>query len=161
ERRRSAPDEGPEGERHARLKAELAAERRMIEQLEQERAQRLARIERTRGAIARDSALGPELATLLEALEAASAAIADCRGAFEAALADHRAAGEHISAELRECAQREAGLQSELHREHEALTEAEVKAQRSRDQAADGQAALRELASRLELEPEPAVEELD
>jgi chromosome segregation protein len=160
ERRRSAPDEGPEGERRARLRAELAAERRMIEQAEQARAQRLARVELARAAVTRDEAVGPQLGTVLDALTAASEAIAVRLAAFEAALAEHRTAGEHISAELRECAQQEAGLQSELHREHEALTEAEVRAQRSRDQAADGEAALRGLASRLELEPEPATEEL-
>jgi chromosome segregation protein len=160
ERRRSAPDEGPGGERRARLKAELAAERRMIEQAERERAQRLARLDGTRAAVARDEALGPRLGTVLEALAAASEAIAERLAAFEAALREHRAAGEHISAELRECAQQEAALQSELHAEHEALTEAEVAAQRSRDQAADGETYLRELASRLELEPEPATEGL-
>jgi chromosome segregation protein len=161
ERRRSAPDEGPDGERRGRLHAELAAERRMIEQIENERAQRLARIERVRAGIARDEALGPELQTVVEALEAAAGAIAERLLVFEAALAEHRAAGEHISAELRECAQQEAALQAELHREHEQLTETEVRAQRARDQAADGETALRELAGRLELEPEPATEELD
>jgi chromosome segregation protein len=161
ERRRSAPDDGPEGERRARLQAELTAERRMIEQVEHERAQRRARIEAVRAAIARDEALGPALAGLIETLQAAATAIAERLAGFEAALAEHRAAGEHISAELRECAQLEAGLQSELHREHETLTETEVKAQRARDQAADGEATLRELAGRLELEPEPATEQLD
>ncbi len=48
ERRRSAPDDGPEGERRARLAAELAAERRMLERAERERVERAARIERVR-----------------------------------------------------------------------------------------------------------------
>jgi chromosome segregation protein len=161
ERRRQAPDDGPEGERRARLQAELSAERRMVERVEHERAERHARIERARAGIARDQSLGPRIGHVIEALQAASVAISEQLTLFEAALAAHREAGEHISAELRACAQEEAGLQARLHGENESLTEAEVGAQRARDQAADGEATLRELAARLELEPEPANEELD
>jgi chromosome segregation protein len=160
ERRRTAPDDGPAGERRARLQAELAAERRMVERIEHERAERLARAQLVQAAVARDQALGPQLAALTEALGVASEAIAERRSAFESALAGHREAGEHISAELRACAQQEAGLQAQLHSENESLTEAEVRAQRARDQAADGQTLLEQLALRLELEPEPAAEEL-
>jgi chromosome segregation protein len=161
ERRRSAPDDGPEGERGARLQAELSAERRMVERVEHERAELHARIERVRAGIARDQSLGPQIGRVIEALQAAAVAISERLTLFEAALAAHREAGEHISAELRACAQEEAGLQARLHGENESLTEAEVRAHRARDQAADGDATLRELAARLELEPDPATEELD
>jgi chromosome segregation protein len=161
ERRRTAPDDGPAGERRARLQAELNAERRMVDRVEQERVERLARIERVRAAIARDQALEPQIAALIEVLGQASIAISERLAMFEAALAAHRAAGEHIAEDLRACAQQEAALQADLHREHETLTESEVRAQRARDQAADGEATLRELAGRLELEPEAATEELD
>jgi chromosome segregation protein len=65
-----------------------------------------------------------------------------------------------MAAELRSCAQEEAGLQAQLHAESEALTVAEVRAQHVRDRASDAQAELDGLAARLELEPQPASEPL-
>ncbi len=97
---------------------------------------------------------------VFDALEAVRAAIADRRAAFESALTADREAGEHVAAELRACAQEEATLHAELHRENEALTETEVRLQRVRDQLADAELELRQLAARLELEAEPALEPL-
>ena len=65
---------------------------------------------------------------------------------FDADLAADREAGEHVAAELRECAQQEAALHAQLHRESEVLTEAEVRLQRVRDQVADARAELGQLA---------------
>ncbi len=160
ERRRAAPDDGPQGERRARLAAELAGERRMLDRAEQERADRAARIGRLESSIARDEALGPQLSSLLEALAAAAAGIAEQLTRFEHALAADREAGEHIATELRACAQQEAALQARLHGVNEALTETEVRTQRARDQADDAETELTELAVRLSLEPEPAAVEL-
>jgi chromosome segregation protein len=159
ERRRAAPDDSPEGERRAMLAAELAAERRLLERTERERADRAARSERLRLAVARDEHLAPQLGVLREAMAEADAAIAEQLVAFERALATDRAAGEHIAGELRACAQQEASIQARLHGANEQLTEAEVRTQRARDQAADAEAELGELASRLSLAPEPASEE--
>jgi chromosome segregation protein len=160
ERRRSAPDDGPEGERRARLAAELAAERRMLERAERERVERAAALERVRAGIARDEELLPVLENLASVLADAGAAIGAQLERFETALAADREAGEHIAVQLRACAQQEASLQTKLHAEHEGLTEAEVRAQRARDQADDSETEVAQLAERLSLAPEAAEEEL-
>jgi len=158
--RRAAPDDGPGGDRRTQIAAELSAERRMAERAERERAERGRRIARLRGQITRDEALEPVLERLIGALERAAESIAEHRRMFEAALTADREAGEHVASALRACAQEEAGLQTRLQRENEQLTTAEVGAQRARDQAADAEAELRELAGPLGLMPEAAVEPL-
>src|SRR6202042_1346849 len=70
---------------------------------------------------------------------------------IEALLSEDRAAGEQVSAELRACAQEEAEIQAALRVEGEAVTGAEVAAQRLRDQAAEAREELREVCERLEL----------
>jgi chromosome segregation protein len=160
ERRRSAPDDGPAGERRGRLAAELAAEQRMLDRAEREHTERAARLARVRAGIASDERLLPALETLAAAMAEAGAAIAVALERFEHALAADREAGEHIATELRACAQQEAGLQTKLHSEHEALTEAEVRAQRARDQADDSEAEVSQLAERLSLAAEAAEDEL-
>jgi chromosome segregation protein len=158
--RRAAPDDGPGGDRRAQIAAELSAERRMAERAERERAERGRRIARLRGQITRDEALEPVLERLIGALERAAESIGEHRRTFEAALTADRQAGEHVASALRACAQEEAGLQTRLQRENEQLTTAEVGAQRARDQVADAEAELRELAGPLGLEPEATVEPL-
>ena len=79
ERRRAAPDEGPAPVAAPSSMAELAAERSALDRVERERAERQARIERLRGAIARDEALAPPSQAVLDALEALRAAIAERR----------------------------------------------------------------------------------
>jgi chromosome segregation protein len=160
ERRRTAPDEGPQGERRARLAAELAAEQQLQDRAERERTERAARLARVRAGIAADEQLVPALEALAAAVVEAGAAIAVQRERFEAELAADREAGEHIAVRLRACAQQEAALQTKLHAEHERLTEAEVRAQRARDQADDSDAEVSELAERLSLAPEAAEDEL-
>ncbi|HEV3054977.1 MAG TPA: hypothetical protein VGX45_10010, partial [Solirubrobacteraceae bacterium] len=160
ERRRSAPDDGPQGERRARLTAELGSEREKLDRAERERTERAARIAGLQRAIERDQELGPVLAALLDAIAAAQAAIAARLEIFEAALAADSEAGEHIAAELRSCAQAEAGLQARLHAANEALTEAEVRTQQARDQADDAENEIAALARSLGLEPQPATDPL-
>jgi chromosome segregation protein len=160
ERRRKAPDDGPNAGRRSQLNAELAAERQMLERAERERAERARRIERLQDAIERDRELGPGIAAVIAGLEAVAEAIAASLASFEEALAADRQAGEHVAGELRTCAQQEATLHSALGRENEALTVAEVGLQRARDQAADGEAELGRIAGRLALEAQPAEEEL-
>jgi chromosome segregation protein len=160
ERRRAAPDDGPEAGRRAQLAAELAAERRMLERAERERTERTQRLERVRAGIARDTELAPAVASIIAALEEVSGAIAERMSGFEEALAADRQAGEHVAVELRTCAQQEAGLHAKIGQENEALTQAEVRLQRARDQAGDAEAELGRIAQRLELAAEPAEEAL-
>ena len=159
QRRRTAPDDGPNAARTAQLEAQLSAERAIERRAAQARAEREAQIGRMRAAIARDEALLPAVDAVIGALELAASAIAARRAAFEAALAADREAGEHVAAELRRCAQQEAALQAQLHRENEGLTETEVRLQRARDKTADALVDLQELARRLGLEAQPATTE--
>ncbi len=110
ERRRAAPDDGPDAGRRSQLAAELNAERRMLDRAERERAERLRRLERLRTAQAADRELVPAVAALTAALEEITAAIAQRLTVFDEALAADRQAGEHVAGELRACAQQEAEL---------------------------------------------------
>ncbi len=160
ERRRGAPDDGPDAGRRAQVTAELSAERAALERAERDRRERDARLGQLRALIARDEALSAPITALIRALQATADAIAERRVGFDADLASDREAGEHVAAELRDCAQQEAALRARLHRESEVLTEAEVRLQRVRDQVADARTELSELASRLQLEAEAAAEPL-
>jgi chromosome segregation protein len=159
-RRRTAPDEGEGAERRAQIQAELNSERTQIERAERERTERSRQIQRLQAEIARDEQLAPQIGAIHGELQELTAVIAQCKAGFDAELARDREAGESVAAELRSCAQEEAAIQTRLHAAGEALTTAEVRSQRSRDQEADSEQALRGLASELELEPEPAEDAL-
>ncbi|MGN6867916.1 MAG: AAA family ATPase, partial [Solirubrobacteraceae bacterium] len=75
-------------------------------------------------------------------------------------LSSDREAGEHVAAELKECAQREATLHAQLRQAGERLTEAEVRLQRVHDRVRESEHELGQLAARLELEAAPADTEL-
>jgi chromosome segregation protein len=156
EQRRTAPDEGPAGERRAELEAALAAERRLADQAERARAAAAARLRAARDGLDRVRALAPSARRLAQALEAVAGALAEHAAALDAELDADRAAGEGVAAELRACAHREAELQGRLRERAEAVTGAEVRAQQARDQAAEGEAELRGLAASLELPARPA-----
>ncbi|HEX3691518.1 MAG TPA: AAA family ATPase [Solirubrobacteraceae bacterium] len=160
ERRRSAPDDGPDAGRRSQLAAELAAERRMLERVERERAERAQRLERVQAGVARNQELVPAVARVIAALEEVAGAIGQRLATFDEALAADRQAGEHVALELRTCAQQEAELHAKIGQENETLTQAEVHLQRARDQAADAEAELGRIAQRLELAAEPAEEAL-
>ena len=160
ERRRAAPDDSPAEDRRRQVARELAAERERLERAERERAERAARSGRVRSSLARDAELLPAVRQMIETLELTGEAISAQRASFEAALAADREAGEHVAAELRECAQEEAAIQGELHRSNESLTSAEVALHRARDRADEGGQELQALAERLALEAVPASEPL-
>jgi chromosome segregation protein len=160
ERRRTAPDEGPDADRRAQLQAALNAERAQRERAERERAQRDAQIQRLQAEIARDEQLAPRITAIHDELQELAVAIAECKAGFDAELARDREAGETVAAELRSCAQQEATIQTRLHAAGEVLTTAEVRSQRARDQESDSEQALRALALELELEPTPSEEPL-
>ncbi len=156
ERRRAAPDDGPQAGRRMQLAAELAAARAERDRAERERSDRQARIERLQAAIERDRALLPAIERITSGLEGVAAAIAERRAEFDDALRADRQAGEHVAAELKECAQQEAALHAQLHQAGERLTEAEVRLQRVRDRAHECDHELGQLAARLELDAQPA-----
>ena len=161
ERRRAAPDEGPNAGRRSQLTAELAAERQMIARAERERSERADRISRLEAAIGRDRELAPAIDAVSAALENAAGAVSARLATFEEALKADREAGESVAVELRTCAQQEVTLHAKLQRENEAVTAAEVRLQRARDLAADSDVELAELAERLELEAQPADQALE
>jgi chromosome segregation protein len=160
EHRRGAPDEGPDSGARLQLAAELSSERATLDRAERERAERESRLGRLRQAIALDHELQPTVAHVIEALASAAAAIAQRHTAFEEALAADREVGEHVAAELKACAQEEAGLHAQLHRENESRTETEVRLQRAGDRAADLERELAEISAALQLDAGPATEAL-
>jgi chromosome segregation protein len=151
EQRRAAPEQGPLAVRRAELQGELGAERRQAERLERERVERLARLERLQAQHAADVGLQPLAERLAAALGRAAEAVLARVIELEEELARDRAAGEQMTAELRSCAAEEAEIQVRLRTEGEAVTFAEVAAQRLRDQAAEAELELRTVAERLEL----------
>ncbi|HTA96652.1 MAG TPA: AAA family ATPase [Solirubrobacteraceae bacterium] len=151
EQRKAAPEQGPLAVRRAELQGELAAERRQAERRQAERAERARRIERLRAQRTADLELMPRAERLATVLAGTGEAMTGLLQQIEALLSEDRAAGEQVSAELRACAQEEAEIQAALRVEGEAVTGAEVAAQRLRDQAAEAQEELREVCERLEL----------
>ncbi len=157
EQRKAAPEQGPLAVRRAELQGELAAERRQAERRRAEEAERARRIQRLRAQHAADVELAPRAERLAAVLASAGEAVEGLLAQIEDLLSQDRAAGEQVSAELRACAQEEAEIQASLRVEGEAVTGAEVAAQRSRDQAAEAQEELRDVCERLEL-PLPAAQ---
>ena len=161
ERRREAPDEGPDAVRRAQVTAELRAERSMAETVVRERDQRVERGRRLRARIGRDAALVSAAERVGAALEAAAQAVGARLARFEAEQAQGAEVGEQTAAALRACAHEEAGLQSRLKAASELVTSAEVAAQQVRDAAHDAESELAEVAGRLGLEAEAAPEAMD
>jgi chromosome segregation protein len=151
EQRKAAPEQGPLAVRRAELQGELVAERRQAERRKVEEAERARRIERLRAQRAADLELAPRAERLAAALASAAEAMDGLLAQIEEQMSRDRAEGDQVSAELRACAQEEAEIQGALRVEGEAVTGAEVTAQRLRDQAAEAKEELREVSQRLEL----------
>ncbi len=151
EQRRAAPEQGPLAVRRAELLGELAAERRAVERIASERAERERRIERLRAQHAADVALVPRAERLAAALANTAEALSGVLAHVEQLLSADREEGEQVAAELRTCAAEEAEIQAQLRSEGEAVTVAEVAAQRLRDVAAEAEEELRTVCERLEL----------
>jgi chromosome segregation protein len=160
EQRRAAPQQGPLAVRRAQLEGELAAERRQAERLAREHGERLQRMQRLRAQHAADSALQPLAERLAAALQNAGEAVAERVAELQGELDHYRAAGEEMAAELRACAAQEAEIQARLRAEGEAVTAAEVAAQRLRDQAEEAALELSTVRDQLE-QPAPAVGPVD
>jgi chromosome segregation protein len=151
QQRKAAPEQGPLAVRRAELQGELAAERRQVERRQVERAERARRIERLRAQRAADLELAPRAERLATVLASTGEAMMGLLAQIDELLSQDRTAGEQVSAELRACAQEEAEIQTALRIEGEAVTGAEVAAQRLRDQAAEAEEELNEVSTRLEL----------
>jgi chromosome segregation protein len=151
EQRRQAPAQGALALRMAELEGELAAERRQAERREAERVQRLMRIERLGRQRLADTAAVPLAAGLAAALQSAGEAVQARLVELERELAADRLEGEQSAGELRACAAQEADLQTQLRGAGEAVTAAEVAAQRLRDQAAEAELELAGVIERLRL----------
>jgi chromosome segregation protein len=154
EQRRAEPERGALAVRRAQLEGELAAERRQAERVARERAEREQRLERLHAQLAADTALVPVAERLVAALQGIGEAIDVRVGELEQELARDREAGEAMAAELSACAREETEIQSGLRAQGEAVTSAEVAAQRLRDQFAEAEMELRSVVERLGVEPE-------
>jgi chromosome segregation protein len=161
EQRSSAPAEGPLAVRRAELEGELAAERRQSERLTRERDERLARIARLQAQHGADRVSVPLAERLAAALHSAGEAVQARMGALEEQLAGDRLAGEEMAGELAGCAAAEAEIQAALRGAGERVTEAEVAAQRLRDQAGEAEIEVRAVAERLGFAPPGSDEEDD
>jgi len=153
EQRRAAPAQGPLAVRRAQLEGELAAERRAAERLAREQAERLVRLARLHAQQTADTALEPLAERLAVALRAAGEAVIARASKLQQELDSYRAAGEEMAAELRACAAQEAEIQARLRAQGEAVTAAEVAAQRLRDHTEEAALELRTVRAQLELPP--------
>jgi chromosome segregation protein len=160
ERRREAPDDGPEAVRRAELLGDLRAEQRLAERIEREREERARALAALRTGAERDLALSADAERAAAALAEAREAVATRCDSLQVELDEGAAAGEETADALKSCAQQEAELQGRLKQASEAVTGAEVGAQQVRDSAADAERDLNELAGRLGLEPQPGAEPL-
>ncbi|HEY7829948.1 MAG TPA: AAA family ATPase [Solirubrobacteraceae bacterium] len=163
EQRRVEPEQGALAVRRAQLEGELASERRQAERVARERAERQRRLESLRAQLAADTALAPVAERLVVAVQRIGEAVAERVSELEQELARDREAGEAMAAELRACAGEEAEIQARLRAQGEAVTSAEVAAQRLRDQFAEAELELSAVVERLgqaqDEEPEPLGEE--
>jgi chromosome segregation protein len=151
---------GPEDARRAELSGEITAERRLVERLERERAERAARRERLETLAARDRALIPVAERLVGAIDEARSAVIARREALEHELSADEAVGERVAARLRELATREYELQAQMREAAEALTHEEVRVAQVRDRESGLSRDLTELAQRLGLPVEVPAERL-
>jgi chromosome segregation protein len=149
EQRRAAPAQGPLAVRRAELEGELAAERRQAERDRREVAQRRAQIARLRAQQSADAELLPRARRLSAALDGAGEAVQAFVSSLEQELLADRRAGQEMAGELSRCAAQEAEIQAALRGAGEAVTGAEVAAQRLRDQAGEIELELESLAGRL------------
>ncbi|HEY2571890.1 MAG TPA: hypothetical protein VGI27_10465, partial [Solirubrobacteraceae bacterium] len=161
EQRRAAPAQGPLAVRKAELEGELASEHRQSERLLREGEQRRARIARLRAQLQADTQLVPRAERLAAALQSAVEAVQTRISVLEAELAADRLAGEEMAGELRTCAAQEAEIQAALRTAGEAVTDAEVAAQRLRDQAGEAELELESVVERLGLSEAQATQAPD
>jgi chromosome segregation protein len=149
--------EGQTALRRAQLEAELAAERRHVEAADRAREAR----DRDREKLARRISLERETLPALGRAHRALVAVAERLAARAQKLAaPSEDGGGDIAAELRQCSEKEYGLQAELREVSQTLTTAEVEAAQLRDRRNEGSAELRRLGEVLDEELAPATSTL-
>jgi chromosome segregation protein len=159
QRRASELAEQPDAVRKAQLQAELAAERRHAEAAERALRARQHDREALAGRVDSESRTLPLLERTREALLELARPL---EGRVEALESESEAPeSDDIASELRECSQREFGLQAELREASEALTAAEVDAAQLRDRRDDSAQELERLSESLERKLSAAEEPLD
>jgi chromosome segregation protein len=161
EQRRAAPAQGPLAVRKAELEGELASERLQSERLRREGEERRGRIARLHAQLQVDLELIPRAERLAVALQGAAEAVQAKVATLEVELAADRQAGDEMAGELRTCSAQEAEIQADLRAAGEAVTGAEVAAQRLRDQAGEAELELQSVAQRLGLDEAQPVEAAD
>ena len=132
-----------------RASGEASAEPRAHERAGEDRVKRSRRVGDLRSRHAAETIAVGLIERLREVLGAAAGAIDTRVEQFERELAQDRGAGEDVAGELRACAGEEAEIQTRLRVAGELVTEAEVAAQRLRDQAGEAQLELQGVAERL------------
>ncbi|HEY7933722.1 MAG TPA: AAA family ATPase [Solirubrobacteraceae bacterium] len=152
EQRSNMPQQGPQALRRAQLEGELVAERRQSELRDREAQERQARVARLGARHSADEALIPAAVRLTAALEELEQTLTQRATQLEHELSQDRAAGEEMAAQLRMCAAQEAEIQSRLRAEGETITEAELAAQRLRDQTSESRLELESVCERLGLQ---------
>ena len=162
EQRRAHP-EGPQAARRSQVEAEIAAERHVADRLAGERARHAARVAALERSLEHDRAALPEAERLTAAMQAALAAVGEWRERLERELSADEAGSETVAAELRELAQREYQLQSELREASELLTQEEVRVAHVRDREETLAGEVRQVCAQLglDLEAATAAERLD
>jgi chromosome segregation protein len=141
--------DGPTAVRRAAIEAELKSERSQSEQLRRAaelQAERRNQLELRLLALRRSK---PHAVALSEVLAEAALLANERIAVISAALDGDRAAGEGLAKELRGHATREAELQAQLRTQGEAVTSAEVRAQRARDMHAEADLVIKELCEKL------------
>lgn len=153
--------DGPTAVRRAGVEAELRSERSHAEQLRRAaelQARRREELDLKLEALRRAV---PRAQDLAEALSEAAVVANERVAVLSAALDGDRAAGEKLAQDLRAHATTEAQLQASLREQGEIVTNAEVRAQRSRDMHAEASSVTAELAEKLGRPVEAATELLD
>ncbi len=141
--------DGPTAVRRAGVEAELRSERSHADQMQRAAELQQRRREELEKKIASMRAALPFSQSLAELLAEAAVAANERIAVLAAALDGDRAAGEQLAQELRAHATNEAQLQSTLREHGEQVTNAEVRAQRSRDMHVEATSVTRELAEKL------------
>jgi chromosome segregation protein len=158
--RKDSPQAGPVAVQRAEAAAELAAEERIAARMADERDGARQRMQALAERMRLDRDRQPRVATLIRAVEAASAALVPVREQLDRELAGDSEEGDGVASRLRQLASAEAEVQGKIAATAETVTVAEVESQRLRDRRDESLTEVRELAAALGLEDGPAAESL-
>ncbi len=158
--RKDSPQAGPVAVQRAEVAAELAAEERIAARMADERDGARQRMQALAERMRLDRDRQPRVASLISALETASAALAPVREQLDRELAGDSEEGDGVASRLRQLAAAEAEVQAKIASTAESVTVAEVESQRLRDRRDECLTEVRQLAAALGLEDGPAEDAL-